>query len=84
MSEVKNWIFEYISKIDFEFSKKSEDEKLLTNLFDSQRLDSMSLMNLLLDAEESFGFAFDAESFQDRRLQSVFGIIEIITERTTD
>ena len=44
----------------------------------------MSLMNLLLDAEESFGFAFDAESFQDRRLQSVFGIIEIITERTTD
>jgi len=84
MLDFKKWLFEYIESIDSEFSIKDEDKKLSVNLFNSGKLDSMGLMNLLLDIEENFEFKFDAESFQDRRLQTVSGLIEIVTERIND
>ena len=54
--------------------------KLSENLFTSGRLDSMALMNLLLDAEAQFGFMFTPEAFQDRRLHTIAGLGEVIRE----
>ena len=80
MTEIETWAVEYVSGVDPSFSSLSEDQKLAENLFTSGRLDSMGLMNLLLDAEAQFGFMFTPEAFQDRRLQTISGLGKVIGE----
>jgi len=80
MTEIEIWAIEYVSGVDPSFSMLSEDQKLAENIFNTGRLDSMGLMNLLLDAEAQFGFTFTPEAFQDRRLQTISGLGEVISE----
>ncbi len=80
MTDIETWALKYVSGIDPSFSSLGEDQKLAENLFTTGRLDSMALMNLLLDAEAQFGFMFTPEAFQDRRLQTISGLGEVIGE----
>ena len=76
----KAWATSYISEIDPTFSALSDQEKIYENVFTSGRLDSMGLMTYLLETEKEFEFEFTAESFQDRRLHTIAGTIELIQE----
>lgn len=80
MTEIETWAVEYVAGIDPSFASLSEDQKLAENLFTTGRLDSMALMNLLLDAEAQFGFMFTPEAFQDRRLHTISGLGAVIGE----
>lgn len=80
MTDVESWACRYTSQIDPGFSQLSDAAKLEENLFTSGRLDSMGLMNLLLEAETEFGFSFTPEAFQDRRLQTISGLGVVIRE----
>jgi acyl carrier protein len=80
MSDIESWACHYVGRIDPSFAQLSEAAKLEENLFTSGRLDSMGLMNLLLEAETEYGFSFTPEAFQDRRLQTIFGLAAVIRE----
>ena len=80
MTKVERWACAYIEGADPSFASLEERQKLAENLFTSGRLDSMGLMNLLLDAEAQFSFMFTPEAFQDRRLQTISGLGEVIEE----
>ena len=79
-NEIQNWAIKRISMIDPTFCTLSRDAQLQEDLFSSGRLDSMELMNYLVDAEQSFEFTFTPESFQDRRLHSIHGLSELVSE----
>jgi len=80
MTEIETWACAYIEAVDPGFATQSDEGKLSENLFTSGRLDSMGLMNLLLEAEALFGFMFTPEAFQDRRLQTIRGLGEVVGE----
>lgn len=80
MTDIATWAVEYVSQIDPSFSSLSEEEKMAENFFIAGRLDSMALMNLLLDAEAQFRFTFTPEAFQDRRIQTISGLAEVVGE----
>ena len=80
MTEIETWAANYISGIDPSFGALAENRQLAENLFTSGRLDSMGLMNLLIDAEAQFDFTFTPEAFQDRRLQTIRGLGAVIGE----
>lgn len=80
MTEVETWACAYLENTDPSFAELSDDQKLVENLFISGRIDSLGLMNLLLDAEAQFSFMFTPEAFQDRRLQTINGLGKVIVE----
>ncbi len=80
MTDVEIWACQYIAQVDPTFAQLTDATKLEVNLFTSGRLDSMALMNLLLEAEAQFGFTFTPEAFQDRRLQTVSGLGIVVRE----
>lgn len=80
MTEIERWACAYVEIADQSFANLEEHQKLAENLFTSGRLDSMEIMNLLLDAELRFGLIFTPEAFQDRRLQTITGLSEVIEE----
>jgi acyl carrier protein len=80
MTEIEIWATEYVSSVDLSFAALGDGEKLIENIFTSGRLDSIALMSLLLDAEAQFDFMFTPEAFQDRRLQTISGLGEVIDE----
>jgi len=80
MTDVEAWACSYVARVDPSFAALSDTARLDENLFTSARLDSMALMNLLLEAEVEFGFAFTPEAFQDRRLQTISGLGVVVQE----
>ena len=80
MTDIKAWACHYVAQVDPNFAMLDDTAKLNESLFTSGRLDSMALMNLLLEAEAEFGFTFTPESFQDRRLQTIAGLGEVVRE----
>lgn len=80
MTDVETWACRYTTQVDPSFAQLSDAAKLEENLFTSGRLDSMALMNLLLEAEAEFGFTFTPEAFQDRRLQTIAGLSTVVRE----
>ena len=80
MNEVEVWAVTFVTNLDSSFDSLTDDEKLRENLFTSGRLDSMALMDLLLDLETNFGFTFTAEAFQDRRIHTITGLSEVVAE----
>lgn len=84
MENIQSWLHSYISKFDPEFAKLSPSQYLSLNFFASTCLDSMALMSLILDAEKKFHFSFAPENFQDRRIQTIEGLTQVILELTTN
>lgn len=77
---VTRWLLERVGRKLAGFGVHSEVEQCQVDLFESQVLDSMALMDLLLTAEIEFGFRFTTESFLDDRIRTIHGISQIITE----
>ena len=84
MENIQSWLHGYISKIDPEFAKLSPSQYRSLNFFASTCLDSMALMSLILDAEKQFRFSFAPENFQDRRIQTIEGLSQVIQELTNN
>jgi|SaaInlStandDraft_1057018.scaffolds.fasta_scaffold145197_2 acyl carrier protein len=82
MKKIETWAINYVTALDPNFKNLTYELKLSENIFSSGRVDSVALMTLLLEAEEKFNFMFTAENFQDRRLQTILGLVEIIDEIT--
>lgn len=80
MTDFQSWACTYIAAVDPSFASLGDQDKLTENLFDSGRLDSMGLMNFLFEIESTFSIIFTAESFQDRRIQTVLGLSEVVLE----
>ena len=77
---IANWLRLKVSKRVPTFSGLSEAEQYSIDLFDSQVLDSMVLMDLLISAEETFEFRFTSDSFLDDRIRTIQGIAAIAQE----
>lgn len=84
MNEITDWLCHYFVQQDPGFATLSQQTQLNENFFTSGRLDSMAIMTLLLDAEAQFGFRFSPEGFQDRRLQTIAGLAEVISEHLAE
>lgn len=80
MNEIVDWACAYLVRVDAGFANLNHHQQRTENLFTSGRLDSMGLMELLLEAEMQFGFAFTPEAFQDRRIQTIEGLAAVINE----
>ena len=78
MKKIEKWLTDYIAKVDPDFSNLTDSSKLSCDIFHSTSLDSLGIMNVILDAEKEFSFSFTADNFQDRRLRTVSGLCEII------
>lgn len=65
-----------------DISSIDEDYLLECNLFEEGFIDSMGIMNLVMELEEEFNFTFTANDFQDRRFSSILGMKAIISEKT--
>jgi len=53
---------------------------LTENYFDTARVDSMGIMDLVLDIEGQFGIKFNERHFQDRRFATIQGLSEMIND----
>lgn len=78
--EFFQWAKDTIGAVDPEFAQLDEAAIKSANFFQSGRIDSIQLMNILLQAEEDFDFQFTEQAFQDRRLQTVAGMFDVISE----
>lgn len=68
------------------FTKKhdlsSYDDQTLLDVkyFDEGWIDSVEIMNLIMDLEEEFQVRFTELHFQDQRIFSISGLVEIVEE----
>jgi len=51
------------------------------NYFDAGAIDSLGVIELIEDAETSFGVRFSQSDFQDRRFPTIDGLADIIREK---
>ena len=59
-------------------SEENEPCDLSENYFETGRIDSMGIMDLILDVERQFGIKFNEKHFQDRRFATIQGLSELI------
>ncbi len=78
MKNYNQWLLKWFQK---------HDNKLLLDLdenyFQKGIIDSMGIIELIMDIEKKFDFRFSQRDFQDRRFSSVNGLSEIISEKVT-
>ena len=55
----------------------TEDEKLACRYLDVGLLDSLGLVDMILEIEEKCGFRFEAEQMQSPEFRTIGGVIEI-------
>lgn len=80
MNEIEFWLCQCISSKDKDFEKFSDRHKLNCDIFQETNLDSLGIMNVILEAEQHYSFSFKPQDFQDRRLRTLAGIGQIIEE----
>lgn len=76
----QTWMLHFIAR-HHDISSIDVGYLLECNLFEEGFIDSMGIMNMVMEAEEEFNFSFTAEDFQDRRFSSILGMKEIISEK---
>ena len=84
MNKIESWLCEYVSSLDKNFQTFSDADKLSCDIFQSTNLDSLGIMNVIMDAEKHFSFSFGPDDFQDRRLRTLAGMAQIIEEKISD
>lgn len=80
MTDLEARLSALLGSSDPEFATLSDNQKLTENYFNSGRLDSMAIMNFLLDTEVEFEFRFTPEAFQDRRIHTIEGLARVVSE----
>jgi acyl carrier protein len=78
--EFQKWMLHFIAR-NHDISSIDESYLLECNLFEEGFIDSMGIMNMVMELEEEFNFSFTADDFQDRRFSSILGLKEIISKK---
>jgi acyl carrier protein len=84
MNKIETWLCEYVSSLDKNFQTFSDGDKLTCDIFQSTNLDSLGIMNVILDTEKRFSLSFGPDDFLDRRLRTLAGMSQIIEEKVSD
>ena len=56
------------------------EEKMSVDYFAAGLIDSMAVVDLILEAEAAFGIRFNERHYQDRRFSTLKGLSDIISE----
>ncbi|MFK7968381.1 MAG: acyl carrier protein [Rickettsiaceae bacterium] len=75
--EIKEWLIGFFSKnVDI---SKYDDKKLLScNYIEEGFIDSLRLINLIVEIENKFQIKFSNDTFQDRSFTTIGGLAKIV------
>ena len=74
------WVLDWFEK-RVSVAGSDRRSKLAVNYFDAGLVDSLGVMDLILETEEAFGIKFNELDFQSRRFSTIGGFAEIVLER---
>lgn len=77
--DVLEWLIAWMEKKDPDLSGSLE-EKLKINYLQAKIINSMNVLEMVIEIEETFGISFTPEHFQERRFATIGGLGEIISE----
>lgn len=80
--KLASWLLSAVAAKSLVFAGFQPETQRSLDLFESQLLDSMALMDLLISTENEFDFRFTLDSFLDERIKTINGIVQIIQEIT--
>ena len=80
LNTIETWLKEFVERKN-EISHLDDKDLLNLNLFENGLIDSMGVMNLVIELEKDFDVLFTPDDFQDRRFTSIAGLKEIIREK---
>jgi D-alanine--poly(phosphoribitol) ligase subunit 2 len=79
MTDFTTWLFDWINK-----RAPNVVLGLTDNYFDLGAIDSLGVIELIEDMEQTFQVRFTQEDFQDRRFLYISGLVEMLTEKNTN
>lgn len=72
-----NWFLENSA-----LSKEDIDNSLNVNFFDNGTIDSFGFLGLIAECEEKLNIIFDDEDFQNDRIFTIGGLIEVVENKS--
>lgn len=79
VNEKSDWLIDWFKKRSATFSGPAEEQYEI-NYFDAGFIDSMGVMDLIVEIESEFNIRFTEKHFQDRRFPFIQGLATIIDE----
>ncbi len=76
MDKFSEWLFEWFLKRIPKTKLRASD-----NLFEIGAIDSLGIIELIEDMEKSFSVRFSEDDFQDDRLLTISGLVQILVEK---
>lgn len=77
--EIKEWLLSFFSK-NADISAYDNEKLLSCNYIEEGFIDSLRLINLILEIENKFQIKFNNDTFQDRRFVTIAGLAKIVQE----
>lgn len=77
--DVKSWVLDFFSRKGT-IPGETEGDKLKVDYFGHGLLESIEVVELILEAEEKFSIGFEPDNMQDPRFSTLGGLAEIISE----
>lgn len=78
IDKISNWVLEWFKRRGV--IENIDEKHINVNYFESGWIDSLGVIEFILDIESHFHINFSAEHFQDRRFSIIKGLAEIIYE----
>jgi acyl carrier protein len=77
MTDFSTWLIDW-------FHKRAPKVMLMQtdNYFEAGAIDSLGVIELIEDIEQTFKVRFTQEDFQDRRFPQISGLVEMLTEKS--
>ena len=82
-AQAREWITSWFRNRG-KLGKVTADELLHRNYLETGMLTSMEIVELITEIENEFGIQFSESDLQDPRLVTVFGLSELIAERSAE
>jgi len=79
MTQEARWLLDWFGQRG-SIPGDTQEEQLRVNYFDTKLIDSLGVIELLVQIEEYFSIQFSERHFQDRRFSTLEGLSEIIAE----
>lgn len=79
MTEEQKWILAWFARRG-PVPGTTPEEQLKVDLFKENLIDSLGVVDMILEVETHFGIEFSGDHFQDPRFATIGGLGEIITE----
>lgn len=78
-TQTTQWVLEWFKK-NGNLPNLSEEQVVVENYVDRGWIDSVGIIDLIMEAEESFEVQFSQEHFDDARFLRIGGFAEIVDE----